>query len=75
MSPLFYIICKRKTFTIFLSGDAKRNAQRIASDFYLTSFDPRESLNLENIFYDFPRLSAILASDCIPLQVRLINGK
>ena len=50
-------------------GDAKKNAVRIGSDFYLSGFDPVTCLNLENIFYDFPRLCAILASECIPLEV------
>ena len=53
----------------FCIGDAKKNAQRIDTDFYLSAFHPVQSLNLENIFYDFPRLSQILASDCIPVEV------
>jgi hypothetical protein len=57
----------------FTIGDAKKNAQRISSDFYLSSFHLSESFNLENIFYDFPRLSAILSTDCIPLEVKLDN--
>ena len=54
----------------FCIGDAKKNAQRIDTDFYLSAFHPVQSLNLENIFYDFARLSQILASDCIPIEVK-----
>ena len=56
----------------FSIGDAKKNAQRISSDFYLSAFHTSESFNLENIFYDFPRLSAILSTDCIPLVVMIM---
>ena len=53
-------------------GDAKKNSDRIESDFYISSFDPIVCLNLENIFFDFPRLCSIMGTDCIPIEVVVI---
>ena len=44
-------------------GDKEKNVDKIMSDFYLTRFDPQLNFNLENIFYDFPRLMNILSQE------------
>ena len=37
-------------------GDKAKNEEIMNSDFYLTDFDPKANLNLDDIFHHFPRL-------------------
>ena len=58
----FFILNKCISESLIL-GDKEKNADKIMSDFYLTRFDPQLNFNLENIFYDFPRLMNILSQE------------
>ena len=54
-------------------GDKDKNCDKIMGDFYLTTFDPLINLNLENIFYDFPRLMNILSQELVKIDAFRTN--
>ena len=59
-------------------GDKEKNCDKIMGDFYLTTFDPQIHFNLENIFYDFPRLMNILSQELVKidsLRANISEGK
>ena len=64
----FFIMNKCISESLIL-GDKEKNADKIMSDFYLTRFNPQLNYNLENIFYDFPRLMNILSQECATKDV------
>ena len=59
-------------------GDQDKNTEKIMSDFYLTKFEPISNFNLENMFYDFPRLLNILPQEWVAKELfktQLKSGK
>ena len=59
-------------------GDQDKNTEKIMSDFYLTKFDPTSNFNLENMFYDFPRLLNLLPQEWVAKEMfktRFKQGK
>ena len=56
-------------------GDVDKNYHKIMGDFYLTSFDPVMNFNLENIFYDFPRLMNILPQEWVKKDILSLQLK
>ena len=62
ITDTFFMLNKCVSESLVL-GDKEKNADKIMSDFYLTSFDPQINFNLENIFYDFPRLMSVLSQE------------
>ena len=58
-------------------GEKEKNSEKIMSDFYLTRFNPQINFNIENIFYDFPRLMNILPQEWAKhdaIQAKLFQG-
>ena len=73
----FYVLKKCVSDSLNL-GDQDKNTEKIMSDFYLTKFDPTSNFNLENMFYDFPRLLNILPQEWVAKELfktQLKQGK